>query len=133
MAVSKEYLDYLLEILVPLGPVVGKRMFGGAGLYLDGRMFAIVVEDQLWLKADAENRGEFESRELPQFTYLRQGKPTAMGFYRAPDEALESAALLLPWARSAAGAALRAAARKQAAPARAAVQKPRAIKAPHHG
>jgi DNA transformation protein and related proteins len=113
MTVSREYLDYLLEILTPLGGVVAKRMFGGAGLYLDGRMFAIVVDDQLWLKADATNRGEFEARELPPFSYARQGKLATMGFYRAPDEALESPALLLPWARSALGAALRAAAGKK--------------------
>lgn len=113
MAVSREYLDYLLESLGPLGRVVAKRMFGGAGLFLDGRMFAIVIDDQLWLKADSINRGEFTALELPAFTYQRQGKITAMNFYRAPDEALDAPHALLPWARSAFDAALRASAGKR--------------------
>ncbi|MDE2585460.1 MAG: TfoX/Sxy family protein, partial [Betaproteobacteria bacterium] len=65
MAVSREYLDYLLESLAPLGRVVAKRMFGGTGLFLDGLMFAIVIDDQLWLKADDRNRAEFTALDLP--------------------------------------------------------------------
>ncbi|HJW04818.1 MAG TPA: TfoX/Sxy family protein [Azospira sp.] len=112
MGVSREYVDYLLESLMPLGRVMAKRMFGGAGLFLDGLMFAIVIDDQLWLKADDANRAEFTALDLPPFTYQRQGKVTAMNFYRAPDEALDAPHALLPWARSAFGAALRGAAAK---------------------
>ncbi len=107
MAASREYVDYLLESLAPLGPVVGKRMFSGVGLFLDGLMFAIVIDDQLWLKADDLNRGEFTALDLPPFTYPRQGKLTALSYYRAPDEALDAPHALLPWARSAFAAALR--------------------------
>lgn len=107
MAASREYVDYLLESLAPLGPVVGKRMFSGVGLFLDGLMFAIVIDDQLWLKADDLNRGEFTALDLPPFTYPRQSKLTALSYYRAPDEALDAPHALLPWARSAFAAALR--------------------------
>lgn len=107
MAASREYVDYLLESLAPLGPVVGKRMFSGVGLFLDGLMFAIVIDDQLWLKADDLNRGEFTALDLPPFTYPRQGKLTSLSYYRAPDEALDAPHALLPWARSAFAAALR--------------------------
>jgi len=113
MAVSREYVDYLLESLAPLGRVVAKRMFGGVGLFLDGLMFAIVIDDQLWLKADDANRGEFTALDLLPFTYQRQGKPTSLSYYRAPDEALDSPHALLPWARSAFAAALRGAGAKR--------------------
>lgn len=112
MAISREYLDYLLESLAPLGRVVAKRMFGGTGLFLDGLMFAIVIDDQLWLKADDRNRAEFTALDLPPFTYQRQGKATALSYYRAPDEALDAPHALLPWARSAFAAALRSGAAK---------------------
>ena len=107
MAASREYVDYLLQSLAPLGPVVGKRMFSGVGLFLDGLMFAIVIDDQLWLKVDDLNRGEFTALDLPPFTYPRQGKLTALSYYQAPDEALDAPHALLPWARSAFAAALR--------------------------
>ena len=77
---SREFADYLVELLAPLGPVTAKRMFGGFGLYLDGLMFAIIVDDSLYLKADAENRATFAARDMAPFVYERQGKPVAMAY-----------------------------------------------------
>lgn len=108
MAVSPDYLDYLLEGLAPLGPVGVRRMFSGRGLFLDGMMFAIVIDDELWLKVDGENRPRFLARDLAPFSYQRAGKTATMNYYRAPEEALDSPDVLLDWARSALGAALRA-------------------------
>lgn len=107
MTVSREYLEYLSEILRPIGAVSAKRMFGGAGLYLDGCMFAIVVDDELWLKADAGNQPAFEAAGLPKFAYSRQGRTVEMGFYKPPDDALESPPVLRDWVHSALAAALR--------------------------
>ena len=45
MAVSKGFIDYLLEVLEPLGAVRSNRMFGGAGIYIDELIIAIVVDD----------------------------------------------------------------------------------------
>lgn len=103
-----DFVDYLIELLTDLGNVTGKRMFSGYGLFIDGMMFAIVVDDAVWFKTDGENRADFEALGLPRFTYLRKGQPAALNFFRPPDEALDSSELLLPWARSALGAALRA-------------------------
>ena len=44
---SDEYLDWLRELLAPLGHTTIRRMFGGAGVEVDGHMFAIVVEETL--------------------------------------------------------------------------------------
>jgi TfoX/Sxy family transcriptional regulator of competence genes len=33
MAVSNEFLDYVLDLLTTIGPVKAKRLFGGAMLY----------------------------------------------------------------------------------------------------
>lgn len=109
MAASREYVAYLLETLAPLGRVRARRMFSGAGLFLDGLMFALVIDDQLWLKTDGRNRGDFTARDLPPFTYQRQGRTVALSYCRAPDETLDSAPELLAWARSAFAAALRSA------------------------
>jgi len=108
-----EFADHVVDLLRPLGHALAKRMFGGVGIYIDGGMLAIVVDDSLWLKTDDENRGAFEAAKLPPFTYARQGKTVSLSFHRAPDEALESPALLQTWARGAHAAAQRAAARKK--------------------
>jgi DNA transformation protein len=104
-----------MELLGPFGTVRTRRMFGGYGVYLDGLMFAIVSGDALYLKADPMNRVEFEQAGCEIFGYARKGRRATLGFFRAPDDAMESAELMLPWARTAYAAALRANAKKQAA------------------
>jgi len=111
---SDEFVDYAMELLGPFGTAGARRMFGGHGIYLDGLMFAIVSGDTLYLKADAMNRVEFEQAGCELFTYTRKGTRAILNFYRAPEQAMESPEFMLPWARSAYAAALRANAKKQA-------------------
>ena len=112
---SGEFVDYVMELFGPFGTVGARRMFGGHGVYLDGLMFAIVSEDTLYLKADEMNRIEFEQAGCEIFGYARKGKRASLNFFRAPEDAMESPELMLPWARTAYAAALRANAKKQAA------------------
>jgi DNA transformation protein and related proteins len=112
---SDDFVDYVMELLGPFGTVRTRRMFGGYGVYLDGLMFAIVSEDTLYLKADEMNRIEFEQAGCEIFGYARKGKRATLGFFCAPGDAMESPELMLPWARTAYAAALRANAKKQAA------------------
>jgi len=128
---SDDFVDYVMELLGPFGTVGARRMFGGHGVYLDGLMFAIVSGDTLYLKADEMNRVEFEQAGCEIFGYARKGKRVTLGFFRAPEDAMESPELMLPWARTAYAAALRANAKKQAAGQAQAARKivPPAIKA----
>ena len=108
MTVSADYIAYLTELFAPLGRIASRRMFGGAGIYCDDLFFAIVIDDVLYLKVDELNRAQFEAEGMEPFRYEAKGKLTQMNYYRAPDEALDSPALMHPWARSALAAALRA-------------------------
>jgi DNA transformation protein len=112
---SDDFVDYVMELLGPFGTVGARRMFGGHGVYLDGLMFALVSEDALYLKADEMNRVEFEQAGCEIFGYARKGKRATLGFFRAPEDAMESPELMLPWARTAYAAALRTNAKKQVA------------------
>jgi DNA transformation protein len=112
---SDDFLDYVMELLGPFGTVGARRMFGGYGVYLDGLMFAILSGNTLYLKADEMNRVEFEQAGCEMFGYLRKGRRATLGFFHAPEDAMESPELMLPWARSAYAAALRANAKKQVA------------------
>lgn len=116
MPKRSEFVDYLLELLAPLGGVSAKTMFGGYGIYQDGLMFGLVANDVLYLKTDAGNRASFEVRRLPPFTYERTGKPAiVMSYHRAPEDALEESEELCRWAREASAAARRNASKKKPA------------------
>lgn len=111
MPVSADFRDYILELLAPLGKlgtIRAKRMFSGAGLFLDDRMFAILIDDTLYLKADDGNRAAYIARGMTPFVYERQGKEVALGYYAVPPEALEDQADLPALARLGIEAALRA-------------------------
>ena len=112
---SDGFIDYVMELLGPFGTVRPRRMFGGWGVYLDGLMFALVSDDTLYLKADEMNRVEYEQAGCEAFGYTRKGKRATLNFFRAPEDAMESPELMLPWARTAYAAALRTNAKKQVA------------------
>jgi len=112
---SDDFVDYVMELFGPFGTVGARRMFGGHGVYLDGLMFAIISADTLYLKADEMNLIEFEDAGCEMFSYARKGKRASLNFFRAPEDAMDSPEQMLPWARSAYAAALRANAKKQVA------------------
>ncbi|MFY9512465.1 MAG: TfoX/Sxy family protein [Rubrivivax sp.] len=123
-------VDHCIELLSPLGSVRAKRMFGGHGLYLDDLFIAIIAFDRLFLKTNAELRPHFEAEGCEPFVYDRQNNAVALGYWSAPAEAMESPALMAPWARLAVQAALAAKAAKPAAKPRV---KPRAAPARKRG
>ncbi len=106
---DREFVEHVVEMLQAIGPVEARRMFGGDGVFIDGLMFAIIVDNILYLKVDAQTMPEFERRALAPFTYLRQGKPCRLNYYQAPEETLEDRDELRKWANQAFAVARRAA------------------------
>lgn len=108
MAVSREFLDFLTEMMEPLGAVSTRRMFGGAGIYIDGNFIAIVVDDRLYLKTDGETRALFKAEGLEPFRYKkRTGDVGVMSYFAAPEAVYDDPEEMQCWARLALEAALR--------------------------
>jgi len=107
-----EFAQYCCELLSAAGPCLARRMFGGYGISTEGLTLAILADlgqgEKLWLKASPDSIPTFESAGCERFTYLVKGKPQSMGYYSVPDEAMESAQEMAPWARLALQAALKA-------------------------
>ena len=120
-----EFVDHCLELLAPLGTTRARRMFGGHGLYVDDVFIALIGAERLYLKVDAQTRPLFEAAGCTPFCYSNDGQSIALGYFSAPDEAIESPALMQPWARLALAAALRARAAKPPAARRATQARPR--------
>ena len=102
-----DFIPFVQELLDGWGPVTARRMFGGHGLYHEGLMFAIVMDQRLYLKADEVNRPEFEALGLAPFTYPMKGKEVALSYWSAPDAIFDEPCEAVRWARSAWDAALR--------------------------
>jgi len=117
-------VERILKLLLPLGPVEAKRMFGGYGFYLEGTIFGLLFDGALFLKADAETKGAFERRGLGPLTYEGgKGQEIALPYWEAPKALLKDGAALCRWGKSAYEAGLRFEARKKKPAARAAAAK----------
>ena len=112
--------DDIQELFSVFGPVSVRRMFGGAGIYADGTMFALVARGVIYLKADEVNTPAFERESLAPFTYeTKDGKRGVMSYRRMPDRLYDDPEELATWAREALAAA------RRPKPARPAAPKPR--------
>ena len=118
MPADTEFVAHCRELLSPLGAVRSRRMFGGHGFYVDDLFIALIAFGRLYLKADDTSRARFVAAGCEPFVYdtpkSGKGKPVTMGYFTAPDEAIESPVLMQPWARLALEAAVRARAAKKA-------------------
>lgn len=103
-----EIVRHALELFAPLPGLRVKPMFGGWGSYSEDLFFALVAFDNVYLKADATAQGPFEEAGCQPFRYTYpDGRTLAMGYWTAPEVALESPAAMQPWARIALECALR--------------------------
>ena len=105
--------DHLLDLLSPLGGVTRRYMFGGWGFYKDGFFFALIADGRFYLKTGPCNVQEFLDAGLAQWIYDTDKGPMKMGYYEAPEAALENPHLMLTWAKKGLAAAKEAAAKKK--------------------
>jgi DNA transformation protein len=106
MPKSSEFVETVCEYLAPLGQVRARPMFGGWGIYVDGRFCAIVIRGALYFKADETSHAEFEAKGLQPFKPFPD-QAMVMSYYDAPPEVFEDPAEMLAWGRKALEAALR--------------------------
>ncbi|MEI7556544.1 TfoX/Sxy family protein [Candidatus Chlorohelix sp.] len=62
MASRQSTVDYIVEQIAEAGTVYAKKMFGEYGIFCDGKMVALVCDDQLFVKPTAVGKayiGEF--------------------------------------------------------------------------
>lgn len=73
MATRQETVDFIREQMQAAGAVSAKKMFGEYGLYLDGKLFALVCDEQLFLKPTLASR--IYASELPEGIPYPGAKP----------------------------------------------------------
>lgn len=114
MSLDEGLYAWVQEALEPMGAVTMRRMMGGATLYLDGTVFALLDQDELWLKADSESDSIWDLEGCDKFAVtFKDGKVDVMNYRRAPQDVYDDAEALQRWAALAVEAGLRAAAKKR--------------------
>jgi TfoX/Sxy family transcriptional regulator of competence genes len=76
MASRQSTVDFLVEQMASAGTVSARKMFGEYAIYCDGRMFALVCDDQLFIKPTAASRAWIAARrKIAEAQPYPQAKP----------------------------------------------------------
>lgn len=114
MAYDPDFGEWVREHFAGLGPLEIKRMFGAAGVYAHGLIFALLDDETVWLKTDEINAPLLEAAGSRQFTYAtKSGETMSMAYWSLPETALDDPDEAVGWARQSIDAALRKAAAKK--------------------
>ena len=98
MPISDGFIDYVLDQLSEWGDVTARKMFGGAGLYRDDKMFGLLADDVAYLKVDDSNREAFvEAGSSPFKPY--PDKATTMSYFEVPADVIDDPEQLVEWSK----------------------------------
>ena len=86
-------VNLLIEKLESIKGLSNKRMFGGYGVFHEGRMFSIVDSSgQCYLKVDDSSRSAFEEKDSQ--------KHSRMPYFSIPETIFNDPDLLVAWAKT---------------------------------
>lgn len=125
MPLSPGFSDYVVELVSALGRVQAKRMFGGAGLFRDGVMFGVLINDVVYFRVDEALKADLAAQGSEPWVYVRQGEAREMGYWRMPETAADDPDEAAAIARRAYAAAVKRKA-EGSAPKKVAARKPQA-------
>lgn len=87
---SAEVTALLVSKIIGIEGVTNKKMFGGHGIFHDGKMFGLIdSKGNCFIKADDTTRHD----------YLEKGSEqhSRMPYYSLPEDVVEDAELLVTW------------------------------------
>jgi DNA transformation protein len=109
MGSSKDYAQYVTEDLMSeIDGVSARAMFGGFGMYKDGVIFGLIVENQLYFKVDETTVEKYKKLGSKPFEYEMRGKVSAMPYWLVPEPILDDAEELRAWVEEAEEISLKA-------------------------
>lgn len=109
MGSSKDYAKYVTEDLMSeIDGISARAMFGGFGMYKDGIIFGLIVENQLYFKVDETTMEKYKKLGGKPFEYEMRGKVSAMPYWLVPETILDNVEELRMWVEEAAEISLKA-------------------------
>jgi DNA transformation protein len=106
MSANDDLLDILRDALTSVGVVIGRRMFGGIGVYFDATFFALIDDGVMYFKVSESSRANFEAERSQPFTYQTKNGPGALhSYWRVPERLMDDPEEMRDWARTAIAAA----------------------------
>ena len=102
MSSKKDFAEYVTkDLLREIDGITYRAMFGGFSVYKNGKVFCIIIDDQIYFKVGDSNREDYKKYNSHPFTYQNKGKEYTMSYWIVPDEILEEPDELKNWVEKA--------------------------------
>ena len=86
--------ELMLDRLSSIGGITSKKMFGGHGIFHEGKMFGIIDSAGLsFMKADDGSRADYEGRGST--------KHSRMPYFSIPEDVFQNPDIFVEWANKA--------------------------------
>ncbi|MEM9179450.1 MAG: TfoX/Sxy family protein [Pseudomonadota bacterium] len=111
---------YVEDLFANLGRIRIRKMFGGAGVYSGEDMFALIDQDQIYVKSDDALKKSLQSEGGQPFEWTNPstGKTIKMSYVSLPVNALDDRDEASAWGRKALDVAVQARRAKVKSPRR---------------
>jgi len=102
MSASPEFIEYVKELFIPLGPLKEGKFFGGYAFKSGSKQFAMIMGNTLYFCVNDQTREKYIKSEMEPFSYsTRKGIVNVKKYYSAPEDLFESPEKLIEWAKEA--------------------------------
>ena len=95
MAITESYKVFIEDQLYELREYESKKMFGGIGYFINGDVFAALMDDIFMMKVTDGNREDFLAYGMEPWS--PPGRKMKMPYYPVPEEIINDKALLKEW------------------------------------
>lgn len=93
MSASPEFVEYVLELLAPIGNVQVSRMFGGALFKVGGKQLGVFFGDTVYFKViNSTLQEQYKKAGSTQFMYTRKDKKDPVvikNWWTVPESAMD--------------------------------------------
>ncbi len=99
---SEDFVAFVEEQLQAIPGIVRSRLFGGAGLSVNGVQFALLIANTVYFVVDDSTRPLYEKMGSTCFSYATKARQVNVKrYYTVPADLLEDCDQLLPLAQQA--------------------------------
>lgn len=98
---STAFHDFVIhDVLGHIPGIRSRKMFGGYGIYYEGKIFALIAEGVLYFKVHEGNRAMYEEAGSKPFTYQNRGKTYAMSYWELPEQVMNDRQEVERWVKA---------------------------------
>ena len=98
MQADKSLNEYVVhDLLSQIRGITSRAMFGGYGIYKNGKIFAIIADGELYFKVGDSNKADYQKHDSKPFVYDAHGKQMEMSYWQLPQEIMDNKDKVAIW------------------------------------